>query len=98
MNIHDIIDIIDGIDGHERANWRTTDIAGTREGLCRLLVPYLVAQGADADAVRAEPSDFFHLFDAAELQRQLSGNTTIVRGPFGCWYARQRPNTHQEAL
>lgn len=120
MNIHDIAAIIDTREvPRDRQNWTTTDIAGDLEGLCRLLVPHIVdawvcaqtvwPEAVDAArfevAVRREPSDHFHLLDEETFRYALGSDTTIVRGPFGCWYSRRRPGTdnrnavwHQEAL
>lgn len=108
MNIHDIIEVINTRDvPRDRNNWPTTDIAGDLEGLCRLLVPYIVdawlrrqtvwPEAVDAArfeiAVRREPSDYFGLLDDESLRYALGGDNTIVRGPFGCWYLRRRPGT-----
>lgn len=112
MNIHDIVAIINQRDvPRDRANWVTTDIASDLEGLCRLLVPYIVdawlrAQPVWPEAleaarfeveVRHEPSNYFNLLDAESLSYALGGDNTIVRGPFGCWYSRRRPGTDTRA-
>ena len=108
MNLNDIVEIIDARDvPRDRNSWITADIAGDLEGLCRLLVPYIVdawmrAQPVwpdDVDvaafeaAVRAEPSDYLHHLDAEGLRYALGSDNTIIRGPYACWYARRRPSS-----
>lgn len=106
MNIDDIISIIERRDlPRDRANWITTDLAGDKGGLCRLLIPYIVdawvrsqpvwPEAVDAARfkaeVSAEPWEYLHTLDADTFRYALGSDNTIILGPFGVWYAKRRP-------
>ena len=106
MNIDDIISIIEQWDApRDRWCWITTDLAGDKGGLCRLLIPYIVAawtcskpvspEAVDAAhfeaEVAAEPWEYLHMLDKETFRNALRSDNTIILGPFGVWYAKRRP-------